>query len=44
MESMKMKISVCIGVFEIDDGELYGELLGDWMLIIFCKFDFDLCM
>lgn len=39
-----MKISVRIGVFEIDDGELYGESLGDRTLIIFCKFDFDLCM
>lgn len=44
MESTKMKTSVRIGAFEIDDGELHGESPGDWTLTIFCKFDFDLCM
>ncbi|EFW2459825.1 DUF1480 domain-containing protein, partial [Shigella sonnei] len=29
MESTKMKTSVRIGAFEIDDGELHGESPGD---------------
>jgi len=38
------RTSVRIGIFEIDDAELHGELQGDRTLSIPCKSDPDLCM